>query len=472
MRSFIVFLLVVVGVLSLYAVASAAESRTNIVLIMTDDQGVWSLGCYGNAEAHTPAVDRMAAGGVRFTQAFSTIPVCSPSRATFFTGRIPSQHGIHDWISHENDGERARFCLPDEAMLSTLLAQGGYTCGLFGKWHLGESAKSHAGYTYWFTFPSGSSRYQDADMYWQGKTIKTTGYLTDRITDRAIEFMDLHKDRPFFMNVQYNAPHTPYEGHPQELVDLFKDCPFNSVPKPEKIHPWAIPFSEHIGKHYSLARYYAACTGVDRGVDRILKRLDKLGLAENTLVVYASDQGFCCGHHGTWGKGNGTTPRNIYDTSLQIPLIFRHKGRLPAGQTRDVLFGGYDLLPTLLDYVGLPPSPGRNLPGRSLAPTLRGNPQEEPDAVYAEYGRARMIRTRTHKLVHRCDGGPDEYYDLRNDPGEANNLVGKPEHLKGMLALRARLFAWFKRYVEAGSDPVGHEYFSIAQERAESIKDQ
>lgn len=468
MRYWLVSLLVVVGSLTPYTTAMAAEAGTNIVLIMTDDQGAWSLGCYGNAEAHTPTVDRLASEGVRFTQAFSTIPVCSPSRATFFTGRIPSQHGIQDWISHENDGERARYCLQDEVLLSTLLARGGYTCGLVGKWHLGESAKPQAGYTYWYVIPQGGSKYQDAEMYWQGKKIIAPGYLTDRITDRALDFLDQNKDRPFFLNVEYNAPHTPYEGHPKELVDLFKDCPFNSVPKPTEIHPWAIPFAKHIGNHKSLARYYAACSGVDRGVERILARLDHLGLAENTLVIYASDQGFCCGHHGVWGKGNGTTPRNIFDTSLQIPLIFRHKGRLPAGETRDVLFGGYDLLPTLLDYVGLPPSTGRKLPGRSFVPALRGQSQDGPNAVYAEYGRARMIRTRTHKLIHRADGGPDEFYDLRNDPDEANNLADKPEHLKEMLTLRDRLFKWFDRYVEADNDPIGHEILPIAQQRLES----
>ena len=464
----IISLLLIVGV-SATGTAATSEPRTNVLLIMTDDQGVWSLGCYGNTEAHTPAVDRLASQGVRLTQAFATIPVCSPSRATFYTGRIASQHGIHDWIKHENDGERARYCLPNEVLMSTLLAQGGYTCGLVGKWHLGESCKPHAGYTYWYAMPQGGSKYNDAEMYWQGAKIKTSGYLTDRITDRAIDFLATYKDRPFFLNVQYNAPHSPYKGHPQELVDLFKDCPFDSVPKPAP-HPWTISAANKIGNHATLSRYFAACSGVDRAVGRILERLDSLGLAANTLVIYTSDQGFCCGHHGLWSKGNASNPRNIYDTSLQIPLICCHKGRLPAGVTRDVLFAGYDFLPTVLDYVGLPPSPGRNLPGRSFAAALRGESQEEPDAIFAEYGRARMIRTRTHKLVHRADGGPHEFYDLRNDPGEAINLAAKPEHRKQMLKLRSRLFKWFSRYVEAGSDPIGHEYLPASERRLRPAK--
>ena len=184
MRYSLVCLMTIVGVSST-GMAAPAGSRTNVLLIMTDDQGVWSLGCYGNAEAHTPVLDRLASQGVRLTQAFSTVPVCSPSRATFYTGRIASQHGIHDWINGENEGERARYCLPNEVLMSTLLARGGYTCGLVGKWHLGESAKPQAGYTYWYAMPQGGSRYNDAEMYWQGEKIKEPGYLTDRITDRA-----------------------------------------------------------------------------------------------------------------------------------------------------------------------------------------------------------------------------------------------------------------------------------------------
>ena len=165
MRYSIISLLLIVGV-SATGTAAPSGPRTNVLLIMTDDQGVWSLGCYGNVEAHTPAVDRLASQGVRLT--------------------------------HENDGERARYCLPTEVLLSTLLAKGVYTCGLVGKWHLGESCKPHAGYTYWYAMPQGGSKYNDAEMYWQGAKIKTSGYLTDRITDRAIDFLATYKDRPFF----------------------------------------------------------------------------------------------------------------------------------------------------------------------------------------------------------------------------------------------------------------------------------
>jgi choline-sulfatase len=441
---------------------SAGPTNVNVVLIMTDDQGAWSLGCYGNPEAHTPVLDHLATEGVRLSHAFAAIPVCSPSRATFFTGRIPSQHGIHDWIKHENAGTRERYCIPNETLISDILARHGYTCGIVGKWHLGDSMRPHASYSYWFVIPQGSSPYQDAEVIWQGKLIKTKGYLTDRITDRAIDFIEANRQRPFFLTVTYNAPHTPYRGHPADLVALYRDCPFASIPK-APLHPWASADFPNIGNHNSLSQYFAACSGVDRGVGRIVERIDKLGLGERTLVIYTSDQGFCVGHHGLWGKGNASNPRNMYDTSLQVPMIFRQTGRLPKDKVGDGLFSAYDLVPTLLDYLGLPPSPGRNLPGHSMA-TLVKDPQsgEGQEAIYAEYGRARMIRTKDWKLIHRADGGPDELYDLRTDPDEAKNLADAPEYRKQKIALRTKLMEWFDRYAEAGADPVGNEYLRPA----------
>lgn len=437
---------------------SAVARPTNLVVIMTDDQGAWSLGCYGNGEARTPAIDKLASEGVRLTQAFVATPVCSPSRATFFTGRIPSQHGIHDWIKHENVGPRARYCLPDEVTLSDMLADHGYTCGIVGKWHLGGNAEPRAGFTYWYVMPTGGSRYQDAEMIWRGERVKTEGYLTDRITDKALEFLDQHHERSFYLEVQYNAPHGPWTGHPDELVRLFDDCPFDSIPK-VPTHPWASVLMNHIGKRASLQQYFAACTGIDRSVGRIMERLASFGLDDSTLVVFTSDHGFCCGHHGLWGKGNASNPRNMHEASIRTPMIFRHTGHLPEGGKVDALVSSYDFLPTLLEYLGLPPSPGRNLPGQSFAPMLRGGPVAGwPEAVYGEYGRTRMIRTRAYKYVHRSDGGPHELYDLASDPDETQNLAADPERKELRTRMRERLFAWFDRYVEAGADPVGHEY--------------
>ncbi|UCD27980.1 MAG: sulfatase-like hydrolase/transferase [Planctomycetota bacterium] len=452
---------VLMMLISFISPAKAAE-QTNVVLIMTDDQGAWTLGCYGTPEARTPAGDKLAAEGVRLTNAFATTPVCSPSRATFFTGRIPSQHGIHDWIKHENIGPRARYCLPNEILLSEILARNGYTCGLSGKWHLGDSMNTHGGYTFWYALPTGGSKYNNAEMIWKDNKIQTTGYLTDRITDKAIEFIEANKGRPFFINVQYNAPHSPFNGHPEELVDLYRDCPFNSIPK-LPLHPWAAALYQVLKKPELLWQYMAACSGVDRAVGRIVAALDKLGLSEKTLVIFTSDQGFAFGHHGICGKGNATNPRNAYDTVLRIPMIFRHTGRLEKGREVDALISVYDYVPTVLDYLDLGKSPGRNLPGRSFAPMLRGGQVEDwPDAVFGEYSHLRMIRTRDYKYIHRANGGPFELYDLKNDPDETKNLADAAEHQKLKKKLRQRMFKWFERYAEAGADPIGNEYLRPA----------
>ncbi len=445
------------------AAAWAADvPRTNLVFILTDDQGAWSTGCYGNPEAKTPTIDRLASEGIRFRRAFATIPVCSPSRATFLTGRIASQHGIHDWIALENTGPRARYILDREVLLSDALAGHGYTCGLVGKWHLGDSLRPHASFSYWFAMPKGSDVYNNTPMCWNGRIEEVPGYITDRITDHALKFMEANQHKPFFLFVAYGAPHSPWKGHPQDLVDEYMKIPFDSIPK-DPVHPWSVTPRNAHGHKGTLAQYFAAVGGVDRNVERILKQIDDLKLANNTLVVYSSDQGFNIGHHGLWGKGNASNPRNMYDTSMQIPLIFRQPGRVPKGAETDALFSSYDFVPTVLDYMGLPPSPGRNLPGHSFAKVLRGEDQQGPaDAVFGEYGRARMIRTDRWKLVHRCDGGPDELYDLHADPDEKTNLIDKPEHRKTMIGLRDRIFRWFKTYAESGADPVGNEYLRPA----------
>ena len=437
---------------------AGAEGATppNLVLVMTDDQGPWALGCYGNSEIVTPNIDRLAAGGTLLSNSYSTIPVCSPSRATFLTGLIPSQHGIHDWISKENQGERARSLVERFVTLPDVLAQHGYTNGLVGKWHLGDNSTPFRNHDEWYCIPTGGSRYNDARVSDNGTVIETKGYLTDRITDRAVQFIRKNRDRPFFANIQYNAPHGPWSGHPQRFLDLYKDCGFDSLPK-EPLNPWASVLHEHIGKRETLAQYFAAISAVDDAVGRIVKTLEELGLRENTIVMFMSDQGFQCGHNGLFGKGNCSNPRNMFEESVRIPHVVNWPGRVPSGQMIDALIGGYDFMPTILELAGAPMPDGRYA-GRSYAPMLLGERQDWEDAVYGEYGRARMIRTTEWKLVHRADGGPHELYHLRTDPGEDLNLAGEPSAREELRRLRKRLFQWFAEYANGDADPVGYEY--------------
>ena len=433
--------------------AFAQQEATNVVFIMTDDQGIWSLGCYGNPEIRTPNLDRLAAAGARFTRAFATSPVCSPSRATFLTGRIPSQHGIHEWIREENMGPQAASLIEKEETFSEILAQNGYTLGITGKWHLGDSLRPQKGFTFWSVMPRGSGRYNNAPLIRNGKVEEVPGYITQVITDRALEFVNENWRRPFFLWVNYSAPHGPWSGHPERLVDLYRNIPFNSIPK-EDLHPWAIQnAARHIGNKESLAQYFASVTGIDEGVGRIVSMINRVGITDRTLIIFVSDQGFMVGHHGLWGKGNASQPKNMYDLSFQIPLIFSHPGKIAPGQVIDQMVNGYDFFPTLLDYLGIRHR-GRNLPGRSYAPFLRGELIPWENVVYGEYGLARMVRTEDWKYVARYPNGPNELYDVRKDPGERENLAGQP-HMRGTFeGFHEQLETWFKRFVDPTKDPV------------------
>jgi choline-sulfatase len=438
-------------------------SKPNVLFILTDDQGVWATGCYGNPEIRTPNLDRLAATGTRFDNFFVATPVCSPSRATLLTGRIPSQHGVHDWIREGNVGPDAIRYLEGELCTTDLLARHGWTCGLSGKWHLGDSQIPQHGFSDWFVHQRGGGPYNDAPMVRNGQLVNEPGYVTDVITDEALRLMDKYAEGgyPFYLSVHYTAPHSPWTGHPQEIVDSYENCPFASCPQ-EPMHPWAISLTEqHLGNRESLKGYFAAVTAMDANVGRLLDRLEQLGLRENTLVVFLSDNGFSCGQHGFWGKGNGTSPRNMYENSIRVPLIASHPGRIPEGRVETAMVSAYDVMPTLLDYLGLPiPSAERNLPGQSFAPLLAdrlrsdGKPSEGHKCVviYDEYGPVRMVRTQEWKYVYRHAHGPHELYNLIDDPDERQNLVNEPNQQERITELKAMMDEWFARYVDPVRD--------------------
>jgi arylsulfatase A-like enzyme len=431
---------------------------TNVLSILTDDQGVWAAGCYGNPEIRTPNIDRLANSGVRFDHFFCATPVCSPSRATLLTGRIPSQHGIHDWLTGTHFGPGAPGYLEGERACTDVMAEAGWTCGLSGKWHLGRSDVAQHGFTDWFVHQKGGGAYNNAPMIRDGQPVNEPGYVTDVITDEALGMLERYAaaGRPFHLGVHYTAPHSPWIGeHPRDIVDSYDDCPFESCPQ-EPRHPWAASLTDRcLGNREALKGYFAAVTAMDAAVGRLLDRLEELGLRESTLVVFLSDNGFSCGHHGFWGKGNGTVPWNMYENSVRVPAIFSQPGRTPAGRAEPALVSAYDFAPTLLDYLALPPLPEEsNLPGRSFLPALEGKPLEgrEEVVVFDEYGPVRMIRTERWKYVHRHAYGPHELYDLEADPEERHNLVDDPARSDRVRELSGRLEEWFARHVDPQFD--------------------
>jgi len=432
---------------------------TNVIFILTDDQGIWAAGCYGNPEIRTPNIDRLAATGVRLTDFFCTSPVCSPSRASLMTGAIPSRHGVHDWLREGNIPPNAIEYLQGQTTYTDVLAAHGYRCGISGKWHLGASQLTQHGFDHWFVHQLGGGPYHNAPMVRDGQLVTEPGYVTNAITEDALAYLaqSAAQKRPFYLSVTYTAPHSPWTGHPQEIVDSYDDCAFASCPQ-EPRHPWAIWLTdENLGNRESLKGYFAAVTAMDADVGRIIDRVEALGLRENTLIVFGGDNGFSAGHHGFWGKGNGTQPFNMYDNSVKVPLIFSHPGRLRQGRVCDALTNGYDFAPTLLDYLGLPGLPGEGLPGRSFVPALLGEGEggHESVVVFSEYGPVRMIRTREWKYVCRHPAGPDDLYHLATDPDERHNLAEAPEHAATLSSLQAEMAEWFARHVQPDRDGKG-----------------
>ncbi|HCU35901.1 MAG TPA: sulfatase [Armatimonadetes bacterium] len=439
--------------------------RPNIIYILTDDQGPWAAGCYGNSEIRTPNIDRLAHTGVRFANFYVACPVCSPSRATFLTGRINSQHGVHDWIHEGNSGEGAVEFLADEVAYTDVLAGNGYHCGISGKWHMGDSFRPQHGLDFWYVHERGGGDYNAAPMIRDGELVIEEGYITDIITDEALGYLDNHAadSDPFYLSVHYTAPHSPWTGHPQDVVDSYDDCAFDTCPQ-EPRHPWAISLTDNcLNNREMLKGYFAAVTAMDTNVGRIIDRVEELGLRENTLIVFCSDNGFSCGHHGFWGKGNGTCPRNMYENSITVPFVVSHPGRIPQGHVSNVMMATYDFMPTLLDYVGLGECTPweQNLPGTSFMPSWLGDDRNCPEVVvvYDEYGPVRMIRTREYKYVQRHPDGPNDLWDLVNDPDERENRIGDPALAGTESDLRAALSDWFARYVvpERDGNHVTHD---------------
>jgi arylsulfatase A-like enzyme len=195
---------------------------------------------------------------------------------------------------------------------------------------------------------------------------------------------------------------------------------------------------------------------MDAAIGRVLDAIDAAGLTQSTLVVFLSDNGMNCGHHGIWGKGNGTRPQNMYDTSVKVPCIVAQPGRIPAGRVSDALLSGYDMFPTLVDYLHVPYDAGRDKPGRSFRGALEGEAfaAHDPIVVFDEYGPVRMVRTAEWKYVHRYPEGPHELFDLANDPGERTNLVDRTSAQPVVVRLRGRLDDWFRQYVDPRRDGV------------------
>lgn len=441
---------------ALAAQRSGRVERPNILLILADDLPDWALGCYGNKEIRTPNIDLLARTGTRFLNSFVVTPICSPSRATLFTGRTPRQHGIHDFLTDNPvaDPPQGQKSPPEsfrqEIMIFDLLAAAGYQCGYIGKWHMGNDDKPGHGISYSYTMARTGRAYTDPEMYLNGELIKEKGYLTELMTRRAGEFLSQQKPGvPFFLTIGYLNPHTPYEGHPQRYYDMYKSATFETIGW-EPAAPNALREKQYLSDIVGNNRKHAAAvTALDDQIPALLRMLEERKLRDHTLIIFTADNGFLLGRHGLWSKGHASHPINMYEEVMRVPLIWNWPGKVPPEARRPELVSFYDMLPTLCELAAVAPPANRNLCGTSYLPFALNLPEKPAwrPLVFGHFRYAEMARDARYKLVLRHEGkGPNELYDLRADPRERVNQYDNPQFLLVRQRLTQELENWRRRY--------------------------
>ena len=424
----------------------------NIIVFFSDDHAQWALPSYGNAEISAPNLTHLAETGALMLNAFTPCPVCSPARASFWTGLYPSQHGVHDHLAEDDEAVQATEWLAGIPTLAEHLNEARYTTALCGKWHCGAGEIPRSGFDYWYSawrktpkYFSQTNKYSD-----QGRVVERTGTDTQIITDAAIDFLrQRDREQPFFLFVGYATTHNPWINRPERLVSHYRKSSFHDIPD-DLPYPYGEPGNHPVAPEdprEALAQYYASVTMIDEGVGRVLDELDAQGEREDTLIVYTSDHGLNLGHHGIWGKGNGSQPLNMLDESIRVPLIFNYPGVIKAGQRREEFVTHTDLFMTLLDFADAELKEPSNRPGESYRSILLGGAADQWQNVYhGEYGTTRTIRDLRYKLVERYDGGGNLFLDLLRDPRETVNLYDVSDYSSNVDSMRAELERFFARY--------------------------
>jgi len=427
--------------------------RPNILLIVADGLGSWMLGCGGNKEIRTPNIDQFAQAGTRFQNHLACTPSSSPSLATLLTGRVPRQHGIQDFLTGEpiENPAQGQAAVPpsfrNEVMLSDILAGNGYDCGYVGEWNLGDDRTPQHAFRFWYTI-DGTPSYQDPRMNWNGQSVAEKGYLTELLTAKAGAFLEQQAGaKPFFLAVRYLNPHPPYGGQPARYSDMYAKTAFDTTGW-EPTAPNALRgkdyFRDPVGNTRKAA---AAITAFDSQIPVLLAKLDRRGVHENTIVVVTSGNGHLLGRHGLWTGGLASNPINMYEEVMQAPMIWQWLGHVPAQSVRPELVSAYDFVPTVCDLLEIPAPAGRHLCGRSYELLLTGKPlpKKSPwrSTVFGNYRNTEMARDSRYKLVLRNNGaGPNEFFDLADDPREKVNQYDNPKYLVHRDQMKHAIEAW------------------------------
>jgi len=418
---------------------AAAQPKYNFVFILIDDMGWTDVACFGSKFYETPNIDRLAAQGMRFTNAYAACPVCSPTRASIMTGRYPARLHVTDWIpGHERPFAKLRIPdwtkhLPlDEETIAEALKPAGYATASIGKWHLGkpEYWPEHQGFDVNF---AGTDQGQPPSYFapYKIQTIPSAPdgeYLTDRLADEAVKFIDANKDRPFLLYLPHYAVHMPLMAKKDMIAK------YQAKAKPEN--------PQH------NATYAAMIESVDQCVGRVCETLDKLGLADRTIVFFMSDNGGVLNvtSNAPLRAGKGT----MYEGGIREPLIVRWPGVVKPGTTCDTVVTSVDFFPTILDIaaerVVMDPLHPRLLDGVSLKPLLNRSGTLDREAVYWHYPHyhnttpAGAIRAGDFKLIEYFEDNHVELYNLKDDLSETKDLAAAmPEKAE---ELRKKLAAW------------------------------
>ena len=434
--------------------ASEPESRSNFIVVLADDLGYGDLACYGNAELKTPHLDRFATQGVRLTQCYSAAPNCSPARTGLMTGRTPQRVGVHNWIPMNSPMHLRQ----SEITIASLLKDAGYATAHCGKWHLNgrfnqsdQPQPSDHGFDYWFSTQNNAlpNHRNPNNFVRNGKPVgQLEGYAGLIVADDAIRWLRGRRDKqqPFFLYVCFHEPHEPIASAEQFSALYPSDDP-------------------------SYSAHHGNISQMDEAFGRIMRAVDELGLADNTLVWFTSDNGPALTRlhpHGSAGplrehKGH------VYEGGIRVPGIIRWPGRISAGTTSDVPVSGVDLLPTLCELAGIKAPADRALDGTSIAPLFAGQPIKRTVPLYWQHNFTHSaprvaMREGDWKILATLDGpqlrpGSDitdeateaiktarlqrfELYNLRDDVGETTDLASRePKRLEAMVAKLQKMYA-------------------------------
>lgn len=455
------------GALSLLTTLQA--QRPNIVFIMADDLGCTDLGCTGSDYYETPHIDRLAAEGLLFTQAYAPAANSAPSRACFMTGLYTPRHGVFTVSPSERGDATKRQLIPipntedvaaDFETLAEALSRAGYACGHVGKWHLGDDADgtgplsqgflsnvggNRAGSPYSYFYPY---RKKKTEQYHEGLETGTPGeYLTDRLTDEAIRFVEQHREGPFFLYLAHYAVHTPLQA-PEDLIAKYR--------------------AKTPGAHHTNAVYAAMIERLDSGVGRLLEALERLGLTVNTLVVFCSDNGgsepVTDNYPYRGGKG---TP---YEGGIRVPVILRWPGVIEAGSRSELPICSIDFYPTFVRLAGGEPSAeldGEDLFTQMSAPHSRDLFWHFPAYLESYRGteasfRATpysIVRSGDWKLIYYYEDRHRELFNLREDPYETHDVAA--EERERCDALYAKLVRWIQQTRAPMPSLVNPQYVDI-----------